>query len=138
MHDIERTVGVSSSVQQSVPRRSVVGCTPFKIAYHNPWTNSAENQLFRSMRKAGMKNGIELVECADEEDILACHPTFVLSVTAVVPKVTDFPTYLTVHTPKSCLLEQPQYVKNLLSYDGYLTISVTLRCFMKDLTFGAG
>ena len=97
-----------------------------------------ETQIFESICGAGKHLGLELFECADEDDILACNPDFVLSISTAVPKVADFPTYLTVHQPKSALLEQPQCVKNLFSYDGYLTISDSLLRFIKDFSFGIG
>jgi hypothetical protein len=109
-----------------------------RIAYHNPWTDSSENQAFMSMAEAGRRIGVQLVACANAQDIDACRPDFVLSVASSVPKVSDHPTYLNVHEPKSYLFDQPQRLRNILSYDGYLTISDRLERFIRDFCYGTG
>ena len=109
-----------------------------RIAYHNPWIQSSENQGYMSMAEAARRIGVELVACGDETAIEVCRPDFVLSVSTAIAKVTDFPTYLTVHEPKAYLLEQPQRVRNLFSYDGYLTISDSLVRFVRDFCYGVG
>jgi hypothetical protein len=55
-----------------------------RIAYHNPWVSSSENQIYMSMAEAGRRIGIDLVACADEKDIEACRPDFVLAVASSV------------------------------------------------------
>ncbi len=112
--------------------------TKTRIAYHNPWTNSSENQAFASMAEAAARIGVELAACASHEDIEACNPDFVISLATAVPKVVDLPTYLVVHEPKSYLFEQPQRLRNILSYDGYLTISDRLERFIRDFSHGVG
>lgn len=109
-----------------------------KIAYYNPYVNSAENQIFASMQEAGRKIGLTLAECADDRAIDAFDPEFVLSVTAQVPKVTHHPTYLAMHEPKASIFSYDAKFPNILSYDGYLTISDTLVRFIRDFTFGVG
>ncbi len=109
-----------------------------RIAYHNPWIESSENQGFMSMEEAARRIGVALVACGDEAAIEACRPDFVLSVSTAMAKITDFPTYLTVHEPKAYLLEQPERVRNLFSYDGYLTISDSLARFVRDFCCGVG
>ena len=101
-----------------------------RIAYHNPWANASENQAYMSMAEAARRIGVDLVACTDETEIEACRPDFVLTVASSVPKITDFPTYLTVHEPKALFLEQPVRTRNLLSFDGYLTISDSLARFI--------
>jgi hypothetical protein len=109
-----------------------------RVAYHNPWVNSSENQIYMSMAEAGRRIGINLIACADEKDIAACRPDFVLTVASSVAKITDFPTYLTVHEPPALFLEQPQRMRNLFSFDGYLTVSDSLVRFIKDFCAGVG
>jgi hypothetical protein len=109
-----------------------------RIAYHNPWKDSAENQGYRSMEAAGRAIGVEVISCADEAAIESCQPDFVLCVTAGVAKITDIPTYLTVHVPVSVLVENPVCFRNFFSFDGYLTISDSLVRTIRDITFGAG
>ncbi len=109
-----------------------------KIAYLNPWSDSAENQSYHSLRAAAVKLGIELVDCRVGEDVEAANPEFVISVASSIPKVADVTTYLTVHEPKRRFLDSAFYFSNLLTYDGYLTISDNLRIFVRDVCFGAG
>lgn len=109
-----------------------------RIAYHNPWLLSAENQSFMSLAIAARKLGAIAHACASHEDIEACDPDFVLSVSSSVPKMVDITSYLTVHAPPGFFLETPGHLHNLLSYDGYVTISDSIRRFLADVCFGLG
>jgi len=109
-----------------------------KIAFLNPWENAAENQAYQSLLIASKRLGHELIDCRIAEDVERAAPDFVISVASSIPKVADFPTYLTVHEPTRRFLESPFYLQNLLTYDGYLTISDTLDRFLRNLCFGVG
>jgi hypothetical protein len=109
-----------------------------KIAFLNPWSNAAENQCYMSQAIAARRVGLELVNCRDEEELEASHVEFVISTASSVPKVCDYPTYLNVHEPTSRFLGNEFYLRNMLTYDGYLTISDSLRRFIHDLSFGVG
>lgn len=76
--------------------------------------------------------------CATHEEIEAFNPDFVLSVSSSVPKMLDIPSYLTVHAPPGFFLETPGHLNNLLSYDGFVTISDSINRFLRDLMFGVG
>ena len=107
-----------------------------KIAYYNPYLNSAENQIYASMELAGSRLGLELLECKDDVDICAFDPDFVISVTAQVPKVTHHPSYLAMHEPNASIFSHDVKFPNILSYDGYLTISDSIVRFIQDFTYG--
>jgi hypothetical protein len=109
-----------------------------KIAYLNPWKHAAENQAYMSLAGAAPKLGLELVECADERAVERDNFDFVLSVASSVPKVADIPTYLNVHEPKGRFLGNAFYLRNFLTYDGFLTISDSLKKFIQDTCFGVG
>jgi hypothetical protein len=109
-----------------------------RIAYLNPWANAAENQAYFSLAAAGRSIGVDLVSCSTPEDVEQSRAEFVLSVASSVPKVVDLPSYLTVHEPAKRFLSRAFYMNNLLSYDGYLTISDSLERFVKDVCFGVG
>jgi hypothetical protein len=109
-----------------------------KIAYMNPWENSAENQAYLSLAAGAAKLDIKLIDCRVAEDIENLRPDFVISVASSIPKVADYPSYLTLHEPRRRFLENEFYLRNLLTYDGFLTISDRLRRFAKDVCFGAG
>lgn len=109
-----------------------------KIAYLNPWENAAENQAYKSLAIGAARKGHVLIDCRVSEDVERVKPDFVLSVASSVPKVVDFPSYLTVHEPKRRFLESEFYFRNLLSYDGFLTVSDNLTTFIRNVCFGIG
>lgn len=109
-----------------------------KIAYLNPFTNAAENQAYMSLAAAGRNVGIHLISCQDESDLERSGAEFVISVSSSVPKIADIPSYLTVHEPTRRFRENAVYFKNMLSYDGYATISDSLKAFVQNVTYGAG
>jgi hypothetical protein len=109
-----------------------------KIAYLNPWSSAAENQCYGSLAIAARRNGLELIDCRDENDLEPSRAEFVISHTSCVPKICDYPTYLIVHEPPSRFLANEVYFKNLMTYDGYLTVSDSVRRFLRDTSFGIG
>jgi hypothetical protein len=109
-----------------------------KIGFLNPWRVAAENQAFSSLRIAAERLGHELVHCANSEEVERHAPAFVLASASTQPKLADVPHYGVIHEPRDRFLAHREYFENLLSYDGYLTISETLHRFLADVTFGAG
>jgi hypothetical protein len=109
-----------------------------RVAYLNPWTNAAEGQAYFSLAAAGRAVGVDLVSCATAEDVERSGAEFVLSTASSVPKIADLPSYLTVHEPTKRFLGNAFYMNNLLSYDGYLTISDSLESFLRDVCIGTG
>jgi len=109
-----------------------------KVGFLNPWSNAAENQAYMSQAIAARRIGLELLGCRDEIELEASQVDFVISIASSVPKVCDYPTYLNVHEPTSRFLRNEVYLRNLMSYDGYLTIADSLRRFVRDVSFGVG
>ena len=108
-----------------------------KIAYLNPWRNAAENQAFESLRVAARRIGHELVHCANSIEVHACTPDFVLACSSFQPKLNDTPHYAVVHAHRELYVTERTHYDNLLTCDGYLTISDSLARFIRDLTFAA-
>jgi Glycosyl transferase family 2 len=90
-----------------------------------------------SMREAATRIGIELIACRNAAEIDAADPDFVISMTSVQPKISRYPTYVNLHEP-SLYLHALNRFRNLLSYDGYLTISDSLERLCRDMTAGVG
>ncbi|HLG96332.1 MAG TPA: glycosyltransferase family A protein [Bryobacteraceae bacterium] len=109
-----------------------------KIAFLNPWREAAENQAFSSLRIAAERVGHELVHCSNSTEVEECAPEFVLAAASTQPKLNAVPHYGVIHEPRNRFLTNRRYFYNLLSYDGYLTISETLERFVRDVTFGTG
>lgn len=109
-----------------------------RIALLNPWVNAAENQAYSSLAEGARRIGLELVGCSNPDQVDHSGAEFVISVASSVPKVSDIPSYLTVHEPPSRFLNSKFYLHNFLSYDGYLTISDSLQTFVREMTAGTG
>ncbi|CAN5248175.1 hypothetical protein BH09PSE2_BH09PSE2_02050 [soil metagenome] len=110
----------------------------YRIGFLNPWRDKAENQAFQSLRIAAERLGHELIHLTTSEETLAAAPDFVLAVASTPPKPTDIPTFGVIHEPRTRFWEKEAYFHNLLSYDGWLTISETLETFLKNLAAGFG
>jgi hypothetical protein len=109
-----------------------------RIAYLNPWKNAAENQAYFSLAAAARKLGHEVIDCRTATDVEGSSVDFVLSVASSIPKVVDVPSYLVVHEPGKRFLGNSFYLNNLLTYDGYLTVSDSLNRLVRDISVGAG
>lgn len=109
-----------------------------RIAYLNPWQQAAENQCFKSLEEAAKRIGCELIHCCSSDEILATQPDFVLAVSATQPKLTGIPTYGVIHEPRDRFLCNRGYCINLLSYDGYLTISDSIHQTLRELLAKVG
>ena len=109
-----------------------------KIAFLNPWKHAAENQIFSSLRIAAARIGHDMVHCVNSSDVENCSPDFVLAMASTQPKLNDVPYYGIIHEPRDRFLGHREYFDNLLTYDGYLTISDTLERFLRDVSYGAG
>ena len=110
----------------------------YRIGFLNPWKDKAENQAFRSLQIAAERIGHDLVHVTTSDETLAAAPDFVLAAASTQPKTTDIPTFGVIHEPRTRFWEKIDYFHNLLSYDGWLTISETLDVFLKNLAAGFG
>jgi len=109
-----------------------------RIAFLNPWRNAAENQAFSSLEIAASRIGHKLLHCTNSDELESAAPDFVLAAASTQPKLTGYPTYGVIHEPRDRFLANKEYFHNLLSYDGYLTISDKLAEFLTNLLFGVG
>jgi hypothetical protein len=109
-----------------------------KVAFHNPWPHVFGNRLFKSVERAGAAIGVTFVDCANETDIEVCRPELVISTTASVAKIVDLPSYLILHEARSHIVRDLQRLRNIFSYDGYLTVFDSLAAFAEDFCHGVG
>src|SRR5262249_17940414 len=110
----------------------------YRIGFLNPWREKAENQAFASLRIAARRIGHELIQVTNSDEIVQAGLDFVLATASTQPKTTAVPTFGVIHEPRQRYWESKSYFENLLTYDGYLTISDTLERFLKALCAGAG
>jgi glycosyltransferase involved in cell wall biosynthesis len=99
---------------------------------------AAENQAFSSLRTAAERIGHEVVQYSNSREIDRDPPDFVLASASTQPKLNDVPHYGVIHEPRDRFLVNRDYFNNLLTYDGYLTISDTLERFLRNVTYGVG
>jgi hypothetical protein len=107
-----------------------------RIAIQHPYSGVAENQSAARIIAAAAIMGIEARELRDSADIIDFDPDFVLSISHMDPKLTPYPTY-GVMTGPSAWYELPRLVRNILTYDAYLTVTPGMKEWLSDLTFGA-
>lgn len=114
-----------------------------RVAIHNEFfgKNVAETELARRMCLAGEKLGWEIIEVGSSSIIKSFKPDFVLALHFSTPKVTGFPTYGCMWNPVSFFKEwdnKDKALKNILSYDGYLSSSPQIDTWIKDILYGTG
>ncbi len=73
----------------------------------------------------------------ESNDIDQFNPDLVIALSPQHPKLTRFPTYGLMNCPANEYLELPRFVRNLLTYDGYLTTSLKTKQMLDDIMFGA-
>ncbi len=89
------------------------------------------------LRIAFARMAIECKWFEASEQIDAFAPDCVLVTSHQDPKLTRFPTYGLMMSPMHDFLGVPRFVRNILTYDGYLTHSPVIKRILGDLTFSA-
>jgi hypothetical protein len=105
-----------------------------KIAIHNCYfkKNYAETELSRRISLAAQHIGWEAVEFGNSEDIKQYDPDFVLALHFRTPKLTPYPTYGCLWHPLVFVETESEFIRNILSYDGFLSSSITTDQWIKD------
>lgn len=109
-----------------------------KIAILNPYLQgghleTAEIESARRFTLAAEKIGIEVRVLASSDDIRGFDPDFVITITYQEPKLTSYPTYGLVTMPVTWVRDIPRFVRNILSYDGYITPVTSVIDWLKAL-----
>ncbi len=106
-----------------------------KIALHNTFFGQevAETELARRIAVAARCLGWEAIEVATSDEIISLQPDFVLALHFRTPKLTAFPTYGCLWNPPSFMERAPEFVRNVLSYDAYLTSAEGTSQWVRDL-----
>lgn len=107
-----------------------------RFAVLHPYRDKAENETAVRIVQAAANLGLEAVECLDSDAVMEIQPDFVLSLSHQDAKLTPFPTYGVLTAPKR-YYQTPRFLRNILSYDAYFTVSDSVRMWLEDLTFGA-
>ncbi len=103
-----------------------------RIAIQHPYNGVAENQSAFRIIEAAERIGIEAKEVRYSDDLESYQPDFVLSIAHQDPKLSSFPTYGVMTAPK-IFYQTRRFITNLLSYDGYLTVTPQTTGWLKRL-----
>jgi Glycosyl transferase family 2 len=105
-----------------------------RIAISNSFAGQevAETGLSRRIYQAALSLGWEAAEVSSSTEINTLNPDFVIALHFFTPKLTRHPTYGCMWNPPSFFEREDSYVKNVLSYDGYLSSSPYINNWLRD------
>lgn len=103
-----------------------------RIAILNPYLQGnhidiAETESVNRYKYAAAKLGIELEVFARSESVEGFNPDFVIAITYQEGKLTKYPTYGSLNAPVSMIMDSKRFIRNVLTYDGFLTISPSVK-----------
>jgi hypothetical protein len=108
-----------------------------RIAYLNVWSSiSAETQAGEVLKIVGKRIGADIVPCINNQEVEACQPDFVLVISRTQAKLSRFTTYLCVNEPSTVYFRDPKLLQYLFSFDGYVTLSDSLKSFTQNALYG--
>ncbi|HEY7611106.1 MAG TPA: glycosyltransferase family A protein [Alphaproteobacteria bacterium] len=99
---------------------------------------NAEVESTARFIEGARRMGIEARTFARSEDIYPFEPDFVLAISYQDAKLTPFPTYGLLTMPVGWIKTLPRFVRNVLSYDGYWTVSPSVSQFVAGIHEKAG
>lgn len=103
--------------------------------YQHEMDRTAEHELSMRIKVAGENVGIEVKSCATSREIYEFAPDLVLAMHFRLSKLTDHPTFGCMWNPHFFFANEPSFVRNILSYDGYLFGGRGIEQFISDTTF---
>ncbi len=109
-----------------------------RIAVLNAWPNleySAEREFIARLQLACQSLGWTCIEATTSDDILSADVDCVIATHEYSPKLTQVPTIGLLWNPPDDFRDDPIRVRNILSYDGHLAGSDSVREYLDDLLF---
>jgi len=110
---------------------------PLRIAMLTPYARGSDEEAALRFCLAAEGAGIVAQEFSRSEDVFSFQPDMVVCLSFQDGKTTPFPTYGLITQPRSTYMQTPRFLRNLLTYDGYLTVVDGLNEWISDLCFGA-
>ncbi len=107
-----------------------------RVCILNSWPNltiSAEREFIARVKLACGRLGWPVFEAITSDEIKAIAPDVVLVTHEFSPKLTQYPTIGLIWSPVAFFSPDPNRIRNILSYDGYLVASDGLRTYLTDL-----
>jgi hypothetical protein len=111
-----------------------------RIAIHNHYAGEevAEAEFSRRIFRAASSLGWEAAEVGSSAEIKRFSPDFVIALHFRTPKLTPYATYGWISSPPVFYANDDHFVKNILSYDGYLSASDFITSWLKDILCRTG
>ena len=108
-----------------------------KIAIHNHYAGQAvsETEFSKRISKAAANLGWDAAEVGSSSEIARFQPDFVIALHFRTPKLTKYRTYGAMVSPPVYFVNDEQFIKNILSYDGYLCSSDTIAGWLRDALY---
>lgn len=95
------------------------------------------NYELEEIKKAFERIKVNVKFFYNNDNILSYQPDCVIVTSPQDAKLTPFPTYGLINSARDEYLELPRYLRNILTYDGYFTVSPRLKQMLEDVMFGA-
>lgn len=108
------------------------------VIQHHLNRANAERELACRMRSALERLGHQVAQCETSHQIENERPDFVLATHMDFAKVTDSFTIGCLWNPPTFFVDEPQLMKNILSYDGFSYGAQSIQQFFKQICFGLG
>src|SRR6516164_2450411 len=112
-----------------------------KVAIQHAFPNYplvAETELIQRFVIAFRNLGWQVAEVVTSDDIVRFRPDFVLATHYSSPKLTEFPVLGMMTNPTEYFRDSPDHIRNIRSYDGYLSGSLRISEYLTDLLFPTG
>jgi phosphoglycerol transferase len=107
-----------------------------KIAVIDSFPNlprTAEKEFIKRLIIAGNRIGVEIITTVTSDDIYKANPDFVIATHEYTPKLTEYLTIGAMWSPPSFFKNDIERVRNVLSYDGYLSGSLNVTHYLQDI-----
>jgi glycosyltransferase involved in cell wall biosynthesis len=108
------------------------------VIQHHLSRANAEQELARRMRYALEALGHQVAQCETSDQIEVERPDLVFATHMDFAKLTDSFTLGCMWNPPTFFVDEPQLMKNILSYDGFSYGAASIQEFLKHLCFGLG
>jgi phosphoglycerol transferase len=114
------------------------GVLKLRLAVQNSWPNldhSAERECIARLKLACLSLGWACIEVVTSEDIFNAQADCVIVTHDYSAKLTEIPTIGLFFSFPDLYREDSLRIRNILSYDGYLACSESIRDYLADLLF---
>ncbi|MCW9035102.1 MAG: glycosyltransferase [Rhodospirillales bacterium] len=109
-----------------------------KFAILNCFKSSlAESESAQRIVETAKKIGVEVGIFTNIKKVEEFKPDFILPFSFHDPKLNAIPTYGLMTQPIKYCIGSSANIRNILTYDGYVTVSNDVRNWLEDITFGA-